>query len=99
MLGFNVGNVGVALLGNFEQAEPAPAALRSLTQALAGLSLVSGLDPRGYGTYVNPVTGATKDGNVISGHRDWLDTECPGARLYPRLPELREQVATLVGRL
>jgi hypothetical protein len=34
---------------------------------------------------------------VISGHRDWLATECPGERLYARLPELREQVATLVG--
>lgn len=99
VLGYNVGNVGVALLGNFDLAEPSPAALHSLTVALAGLSLVSGLDPRGYGTYVNSVTGATKDSYVISGHRDWLSTECPGELLYPRLPELREQVATLTGRL
>ena len=99
VLGFNVGNVGVALLGNFEQAEPAPDALRSLTYALAGLSIVSGLDPKGYGTYVNPVTGATRDTYVISGHRDWLATECPGERLYARLPELREQVAALLGVL
>jgi hypothetical protein len=99
VLGFNVGNVGVALLGNFDLAEPAPAALRSLTYALAGLSLASGLDPRGYDAYVNPVTGATKDTYVISGHRDWAPTECPGELLYPHLPELREQVAALVGVL
>jgi hypothetical protein len=99
VLGFNVGNVGVALLGNFDLAQPAPAALRSLTYALAGLSLVSGLDPQGYGTYVNPVTGVTKDTYVISGHRDWLATECPGELLYPRLPQLRGQVAALVGIL
>jgi hypothetical protein len=99
VLGFNAGNVGVALLGDFQQAEPAPAALRSLTRALAGLSVVSGLDPRGYGTYVNPVTGVTKDGYVIGGHRDWRATECPGEQLYARLPELRERVAALTGPL
>jgi hypothetical protein len=55
--------------------------------------------PKGYGTYVNPVTGATRDTYVISGHRDRRATECPGERLYPRLPELREQVAALVGVL
>ena len=27
---------------------------------------------------------------VISGHRDWLATECPGGRLYSQLPALRE---------
>jgi hypothetical protein len=45
------------------------------------------------------VTGATRDTYVISGHRDWRATECPGERPYPRLPELREQVAALVGVL
>jgi hypothetical protein len=45
------------------------------------------------------VTGATKDTYVISGHRDWLATECPGELLYARLPALREQVAALVGVL
>ena len=30
---------------------------------------------------------------VISGHRDWLATECPGERLYSQLPALREAVA------
>jgi hypothetical protein len=99
VLGFNVGNVGVALLGDFDRAEPAAAALRSLTFALTGLAVASGLDPEGYGTYVNPVTGASKDTYVIGGHRDWLATACPGELLYPRLPELRERVAALVGLL
>ncbi len=30
---------------------------------------------------------------MISGHRDWLATECPGERLYSQLPALREAVA------
>jgi hypothetical protein len=30
---------------------------------------------------------------MISGHRDWLVTECPGATLYGDLPALRKDVA------
>jgi hypothetical protein len=47
----NVGNIGIALLGDFNDLEPSRAALRSLTATLAALSTVSGLDPKGYGTY------------------------------------------------
>jgi hypothetical protein len=94
--GYNVGNVGIALLGNFNELEPSRAALRSLTATLAGLATVSGLDPKGYGTYVNQVNGATKDSYVISGHRDYLATECPGENLYARLVELREDASLLV---
>jgi hypothetical protein len=34
---------------------------------------------------------------VLRTHRDWLPTACPGELLYRHLPELREQVAALVG--
>jgi hypothetical protein len=33
----------------------------------------------------------------IKGHRDFNTTECPGARLYARLPELRTTVAQRLG--
>ena len=92
----NVGNIGIALLGNFNDLEPSRAALRSLTATLTALSTVSGLDPKGYGTYVNPINGATKDSYVISGHRDYLETECPGENLYARLVELREEASSLM---
>jgi N-acetylmuramoyl-L-alanine amidase len=95
-LGHNVGNIGIALLGNFNELEPSRAALRSLTATLATLSTVSGLDPKGYGTYVNPINSVTKDSYVISGHRDYLVTECPGENLYARLVELREESSSLV---
>jgi hypothetical protein len=95
--GFNAGNVGVALLGDFTQAEPSPAALRALTVTLAALSGVSHLDPRGTTDYVNPISGATRTVSTISAHRDWLATECPGERLYAKLPALRERVAWLTG--
>jgi len=95
-LGYNPGNIGIALLGNFNEIEPSEPSLRALTATLAALSLVSGLDPQGHGTYVNPISGVTKDTYAIGGHRDWLATECPGTNLYARLPELRENVASLL---
>ena len=29
----------------------------------------------------------------IKGHRDYYNTECPGDRLYAKLPQLRTEVA------
>jgi hypothetical protein len=98
VFGFNPGNVGVALIGELTGAAPSQAALRSLTRTLAVLAAVGGLDPLAEGTYVNPVTGATRQTATISGHRDWLSTECPGEQLYALLPEIRRRVAKLVER-
>jgi N-acetylmuramoyl-L-alanine amidase-like protein len=97
VLGFNPGNVGVALIGDFTTAAPSRAALRALIRTLAVLAVVGGLDPLATGPYVNPLTGATRQTATISGHRDWLSTECPGERLYALLPAIRRRVATLVA--
>ncbi|NUU25382.1 MAG: hypothetical protein HOV68_28335 [Streptomycetaceae bacterium] len=35
--------------------------------------------------------------NVISGHRDAFNTECPGQRLYDYLPKLRRSVGGRMG--
>jgi N-acetylmuramoyl-L-alanine amidase len=96
-LGFNAGNVGIAFIGDFTNHPPTPAALRSAVRAAAAVAGLTGLDPLGSGTYVNPITGATKDVPNLSGHRDWLATACPGDALYPLLPEIRERVARLVA--
>jgi len=33
----------------------------------------------------NPVNGVKKDNETISGHRDWLQTDCPGQTMYDLL--------------
>ncbi|MER6918481.1 peptidoglycan recognition protein family protein [Streptomyces spiralis] len=91
--GYNSGNLGIALLGTFTDQSPTAAARRSLTQLLAGLSAYHNLNPQAAVTFVNPVNGVTKDVQMISGHRDWLATECPGTTLYTDLPALRADVA------
>jgi hypothetical protein len=81
VLGYNTGNIGIALLGDFTDRAPTAAAWRTLTLVLAGLAGLHGLDPLSTVHYVNPVNSATKDVDAISGHLDWLATECPGEKL------------------
>jgi len=103
--GFNAGNVGVCLLGNYMYGPPSRAALRSLTVVLALLARATGLDPLGTTNYVNPISGATATIATLAGHQDWHNanpaagaTLCPGDYLYAELPRLRQAVAVLSAR-
>ncbi|MEV1070027.1 peptidoglycan recognition family protein [Streptomyces sp. NPDC050263] len=91
--GYNSGNLGIALLGNSNEQPPTAAARQSLTRLLAALSIYHNFSPEAAVTFVNPVNGVRKDVQMISGHRDWLTTECPGTTLYGDLPALRKDVA------
>lgn len=104
--GFNAGNIGVCLIGDFTARQPTAAARRSLTVVLALLAAAGRLDPLGTTTYVNPVSGAVASLATISGHRDWNTanpkagpTLCPGDLFHPTLPVLRRDVARLAGLL
>ncbi|WP_229821273.1 MULTISPECIES: N-acetylmuramoyl-L-alanine amidase [Streptomyces] len=90
--GYNSGSLGVALLGTYDSATPTPEARASLTSVLAAYAKYHGFDARANVTFVNPVSGVTKDNPMLSGHRDWLSTECPGGVLHADLPRLREDV-------
>ncbi|WP_018352835.1 peptidoglycan recognition protein family protein [Longispora albida] len=97
-VGFNAGNIGVCLLGHFNKQLPTRAAQRSLVYVLAALSVLCDLDPDGTTNYVNPISGAKKTVNTISGHRNWGATDCPGHLFYPELARIRAEVAALTGR-
>ena len=91
--GFNSGNLGIALLGNLVDQGPTDAARASLTRLVRALTRFHGVDPEAQVTYTNPVNGTTKEVSEISGHRDWMETECPGAVMYGELATLRKAVA------
>ncbi|QGF24603.1 N-acetylmuramoyl-L-alanine amidase [Raineyella fluvialis] len=101
---YNSGNVGIALMGCFENSSacsgdtnpPAPA-VDSLESQIAALSVRHGLTPTGTTHYVNPVSSATKDIATVSGHRDWDATACPGGNLYGQLPTIRSTAAARMG--
>ncbi|WP_240796581.1 peptidoglycan recognition family protein [Streptomyces sp. RFCAC02] len=91
--GYNSGNLGIALLGTLTDTGPTDAAKESLVRLVKVLSLLGGLDPQAATTFVNPVDGVTKDVTTVSGHRDWLETDCPGQTMYDLLTEVRAAAA------
>ncbi|MET9844438.1 peptidoglycan recognition family protein [Streptomyces ossamyceticus] len=91
--GFNSGNLGIALLGTFTEQGPKEPAREALTRLVRVLVRLHGVDPQARVTYTNPVNGVQKEVPEISGHRDWMATECPGAVMYQELDRLRTSVA------
>ncbi len=94
--GYNSGNVGISLMGCFEpgtctgDTNPPAAAVDSLATLLGRLAARHDLDPTGATRYVNPVGGASLQVNVVSAHRNWNSTSCPGELLYGMLPQIRQ---------
>jgi N-acetylmuramoyl-L-alanine amidase len=97
--GFNAGNVGIALLGNFMDQAPTNAARQSLTLLLALILGTHHIDPLATVHYVNPISGATRTVAAIPGHRDWAATLCPGDVLAGQLDTIRSAVAGLLDRI
>jgi len=95
VLNHNTGSAGVAMLGDFSNGEPTPEARAALIKLMAWKADRHGIDV----TASDPFT--SSDGVVstfpnLAGHRDAGQTECPGDRLYPLLPGIREEVANFV---
>ncbi len=90
---FNAGNVGVALLGDLRTRTPTAAARRTLVLVLLALTGAHHLDPLGTVHYVHPVSGRRRTVPAVSGHRDWMATECPGGAAYTALAGVRTDVA------
>ena len=96
--GFNVGTVGVALIGNFSYVPPTRAAQNALVNLLAWRLDVAHVDPRSRVLYTSSGNytfhaGRTVTLRAISGHRDTGPTECPGARAYALIPAITQRVA------
>lgn len=90
--GKNAGTMGVCMLGNFQTAQPSAAALQKLKDLLAWKSCSTDLNPTGSAFHSS--SGLTLKN--ISGHQDGCSTDCPGANLYPLLPSIRTDVATII---
>lgn len=101
---FNVGTMGVGMLGNFMTVAPSAAAQAALIDLISWKVNQRGIDPLA----TAPVKGYTECGGVItyvrptiSGHRDYKGSACgrafntstcPGNRLYDMLPQIRASV-------
>ena len=99
-LGFNTGSIGVSVIGTFTKATPPAAAVGALERLLAWKLDVHHVDPQGRATLTcgygqKYATGQTVAFPVIAGHRDANYTDCPGGKLYSRLPAIRKAVAAM----
>ncbi len=93
----NSGTMGIALLGTFTSVAPTSAARSALVGLLAWAASTNGFSATGTDTYVNPVTGLTRNVANIAGHRNYNQTGCPGAALYALLPSIRASVAAVMN--
>ena len=75
------------MIGSFKTVKPTEAQLTSLTRLLAWKSYTKSLNPTGKTFLID------KTVNVILGHRDVINTTCPGDTGYSLLPGMRTQVA------
>jgi uncharacterized protein with LGFP repeats len=100
--GFNTNTMGIAVLGSFSKHKPPKRALKAIAQLTAWKLGLYGVNPADK-TWLRSGGGKFRKGqkvrfHTISGHRDGYVTECPGARLYAKLPKIRKKAARLQGR-
>jgi hypothetical protein len=93
--GFNVGAVGIAVIGDYTNVEPTSKAMASVERMLAWKADRHDIDPEGSDPFT-PADGIPRTFPNIAGHRDAGQTACPGNRLYPLLPDVRRDVAKTV---
>lgn len=81
---YNVGSIGIAVLGNFEENQVPQPVIDSLANLIKIKSTKYGIDPEGSSTFGGKILP-----NVI-GHRDVGATACPGKNMYSLLPAIRK---------
>ena len=88
--GFNPGAIGIALIGDYNSARPSAPMVRALRSLITALANRYGIDALADGTD----NGLRFD--LLGGHRDFNQTDCPGIYAYALLPALRASVARAV---
>jgi N-acetylmuramoyl-L-alanine amidase-like protein len=96
--GFNVGTVGISVIGDYNSATVTPAARAALVALLAWRLDLEHVDPLSSVARVstgNPryPAGRAVTLRTISAHRDVYPTSCPGTSLYAQLSAIRSAVA------
>lgn len=79
----NIGSIGIAVLGNYQENDVPDAVISSLTALIKVKTAKYGIDP----TASTLFRGQTLPN--IMGHRDIMSTACPGQKLYDLLPAIR----------
>ena len=87
----NRGTMGICMLGTFTSTAPTSKALEALVSLTSWKMQKENLNPLNSALHPLNNTSASLL-NVLAGHRDGCNTECPGTATYALLPQLRLQV-------
>ena len=79
----NVGSIGIAVLGNYEEEEVPESVVSSLSALMKAKASKYGIDTMGSSMF----RGENRP-NVM-GHRDVMSTSCPGGNLYDLIPTIK----------
>lgn len=93
----NIGTVGIALMGNFQEEEPTNAQLDVLSLLISDLSQQIGSNPLGETKFWGKTTP-----NIL-GHQELAalghGTACPGVNMMSKLPDVRKRVREMLDIL
>ncbi|HLG25706.1 MAG TPA: SpoIID/LytB domain-containing protein [Candidatus Gracilibacteria bacterium] len=78
----NVGSIGIAVLGNYQNNDVPEPVIKSLTALIKEKAARYGISPSGSSSFRGAVLP-----NVM-GHRDVMSTSCPGEKLYKQIPAI-----------
>lgn len=79
----NKGSIGIAIVGNYQEKDPLPEVIQSLLNLIVEKSRLHKIRPDGFAKFKDQLIP-----NII-GHRDVMDTSCPGHKVYEMLPYIR----------
>lgn len=79
----NVGSIGIAVLGNYEENEVPEPVTSSLTTLIKAKASKYGIDTMGTSMFRG------ENSPNLLGHRDVMSTSCPGDKLYGMLPTIK----------
>ena len=83
----NTGTMGICLLGTYTDVAPTDTTVASLLMLISWKANKDHLNPLAFKPHGDlPLLG------VIAGHRDGCSTECPGDKVYEKIPAYREFV-------
>ncbi|KOV90989.1 hypothetical protein ADK65_35765 [Streptomyces sp. NRRL B-1140] len=102
-LGFNSNSMGIAVLGSYGTKKPSKSAVKAIARLTAWKLGLYRVNPKGKTYLTSAGSNLHRKGkkvrlNVISGHRDGFQTECPGRKLYGKLGSARSKAARYQGR-
>ncbi|MBI4235103.1 SpoIID/LytB domain-containing protein [Candidatus Peregrinibacteria bacterium] len=79
----NNSSIGIAILGNYEDAEVPEKVIAAVSNLIGEKSKLHAIDPASKSTFRG------EDMHNVFGHKDIMATTCPGINLYEKLPVIR----------